>query len=241
MPDELEHSHDPSAIAARLARGPRANYLPDAVYGAIDGTVTTFAVVSGAIGANLSARVVLILGAANLLADGFSMAAGNYTASKAAAEQASRLRAQEERHIALDAPGETDEVREIFRKKGYADEALETLTRLVVSRRDVWIDLMLSEEYGIAASSRSPAWAAGVTFLAFAIAGLVPLAPFALGITDGPFIAIALTAIVFMLIGSLKSRWSDRSWWASGLETLAIGLLAAAVAYMVGALLARLI
>lgn len=241
MPEHLEHSHDPSAIAARLARGPRANYLPDAVYGAIDGTVTTFAVVSGAIGADLSARVVLILGAANLLADGFSMAAGNYTASKAAAEQASRLRAQEERHIALDTKGETDEVREIFRNKGYADEALETLTRLVVSRRDAWIDLMLSEEYGIAASSRSPASAAGITFLAFATSGLVPLAPFALGMTNAPVIAITLTVVVFVLIGSLKSRWSDRSWWASGLETLGIGLLAAAVAYMVGALLARLI
>jgi VIT1/CCC1 family predicted Fe2+/Mn2+ transporter len=76
MPD-LEHSHDRDAIAARLAEGPKASYLPDAVYGAINGTVTTFAVVSGAIGADLSSRVVLILGAANLLADGFSMAAGS--------------------------------------------------------------------------------------------------------------------------------------------------------------------
>ncbi len=77
MVPELEHSHEPDAIAARLAEGPKPNYLPDAVYGAIDGTVTTFAVVAGAIGADLSPRVVLILGAANLLADGFSMACGS--------------------------------------------------------------------------------------------------------------------------------------------------------------------
>ena len=176
MSNQLEHSHDRDAIALRLAEGPKPSYLPDAVYGAIDGTVTTFAVVSGAIGADLSARVVLILGAANLLAAGFSMAAGNFTATKAAADQAAKLRDQELRHIRLDMVGETREVREIFRAKGFTGEALETLTRLITSRRDVWVDLMLAEEYGISAASRSPLRAAAYTFLAFVAAGLVPLA-----------------------------------------------------------------
>jgi VIT1/CCC1 family predicted Fe2+/Mn2+ transporter len=54
------------------------HYLRDLVYGANDGIITTFAVVSGVAGAALEARTVLILGAANLLADGFSMGASNY-------------------------------------------------------------------------------------------------------------------------------------------------------------------
>jgi VIT1/CCC1 family predicted Fe2+/Mn2+ transporter len=240
MPD-LEHSHDRDAVAARLAQGPKANYLPDAVYGAIDGTVTTFAVVSGAIGADLSARVVLILGAANLLADGFSMAAGNFTATKSAADQAGKLREQELRHIRLDKEGETTEVREIFRAKGFTGEALETLTRLITSRRDVWVDLMLAEEYGISAASRSALHAASVTFLAFVAAGLVPLSPFLFDIPNAAVVAILLTALVFAAIGSIRSRWSARSWWACGLETLAIGMAAALVAYGVGALIARLV
>ncbi|MGD9924556.1 MAG: VIT1/CCC1 transporter family protein [Pseudorhodoplanes sp.] len=241
MPDQLEHSHDPDAIAQRLAQGPKANYLPDAVYGAIDGTVTTFAVVSGAIGADLSPRVVLILGMANLLADGFSMAAGNFTATKAAADQAAQLRDQELRHIRLDKDGETQEVREIFRAKGFAGEPLESLTRLITSRRDVWVDLMLAEEYGIGAASRSPVRAAGYTFLAFVVAGFVPLAPFLLAIPNAAMVAIVLTAFVFAAIGSIRSRWSARRWWACGLETLAIGMTAALVAYGVGALIARLV
>lgn len=241
MPDQLEHSHERDAIALRLAQGPKASYLPDAVYGAIDGTVTTFAVVSGAIGADLSSRVVLILGAANLLADGFSMAAGNFTATKAAADQAAHLRERELRHIRLDKDGETREVREIFRAKGFAGEPLDTLTQLITSRRDVWVDLMLAEEYGIGAASRSPLRAAGFTFLAFVAAGLVPLAPFLLGVPHATAIAVVLTAGVFAAIGSLRSRWSARSWWACGLESLTIGMIAALVAYGVGAVIGRLI
>ena len=73
----LEHSHTEQAIRARLARGPRSNYLRDWIYGGIDGAVTTFAIVAGVAGADLSAAVVLVLGFANLLADGFAMAASN--------------------------------------------------------------------------------------------------------------------------------------------------------------------
>ena len=57
-------------------------YLPEFIYGGIDGAVTTFAVVTGAIGASLSASIILILGLANLVADGFSMAISNYLSTK---------------------------------------------------------------------------------------------------------------------------------------------------------------
>jgi VIT1/CCC1 family predicted Fe2+/Mn2+ transporter len=151
------------------------------------------------------------------------------------------LREQELRHIRLDKEGETTEVREIFRAKGFTGEALETLTRLITSRRDVWVDLMLAEEYGISAASRSALHAASVTFLAFVAAGLVPLSPFLFDIPNAAVVAILLTALVFAAIGSIRSRWSARSWWACGLETLAIGMAAALVAYGVGALIARLV
>ena len=56
----------------------RGRYIRDVVFGANDGIVTTFAVVAGVAGAHLAPNVVLILGFANLFADGFSMAAGNF-------------------------------------------------------------------------------------------------------------------------------------------------------------------
>src|SRR5256885_14766091 len=79
----LEHDHSPEAIRKRLADGPRHNYLRDWIYGGIDGSVTTFAVVTGVTGSGLSTLVILIMGFANLVADGFSMAASNYLGTKA--------------------------------------------------------------------------------------------------------------------------------------------------------------
>ena len=77
---------DRRAAVTRLSR----HYLPDLVYGANDGIITTFAVVFGVIGAALSERVILILGFANLLADGFSMGASNYLARRSDVETAER-------------------------------------------------------------------------------------------------------------------------------------------------------
>jgi VIT1/CCC1 family predicted Fe2+/Mn2+ transporter len=241
MAPKLEHSHEPDAIALRLAAGPQPSYLPDAVFGAIDGTVTTFAVVAGAIGASLSPRVVVILGVANLLADGLSMAAGNFASTRAAREEATRLLHQEQRHIDADPEGEMAEIREIYRRKGFEGSALETITNLVTSRREVWIDIMLAEEYGAALSHRSPLRAGAMTFAAFVAAGALPLLPFILGLADAWPVAMVLTGITFFLIGSIRSRWSIRRWWAAGSETFLIGMIAAVVAYVVGYLIERMV
>lgn len=241
MSKEGEHSHDPKAIAERLSHGPNPSYLPDAIYGAIDGTVTTFAILAGAVGAELSSRVIIILGIANLVADGFSMAAGNFTATRTAIERAAHLREVEERHIAEDPAGERREVREIYRHKGFTGSALASITRLITSRRGVWIDTMLAEEYGIAADGRSPLRAAGATYAGFVAAGALPLLPFVFGMANSVTVATAASALVFFVIGSLKSRWGVQSWQASGLETLAIGMIAAGFAYVVGALIERLV
>ena len=123
----VEHSHEPADIERRLNDGPKISYLRDWVYGGIDGAVTTFAIVAGAVGANLSATIVLVLGVANLLADGFSMAAANYSGSKSENDDFNRLRQIEEKHIRLDPEGEREEVRQIYRNKGYDGEELETL------------------------------------------------------------------------------------------------------------------
>jgi hypothetical protein len=83
----MEHEHSPEAIQARLATEPRHTYLRDWVYGGIDGAVTTFAVVSGVLGADPSSGIVLVLRAANLVADGFSMAASNYVGRRTKGEE----------------------------------------------------------------------------------------------------------------------------------------------------------
>lgn len=230
----VEHGHSPAEIAARLADGPKVNYLRDWVYGGIDGAVTTFAIVAGVVGAGLSSRVVLILGVANLLADGFSMAAGNYSGTKAELDDYQRIRHMEERHIRLFPEGEREEIRQLFAAKGFSGNDLERAVDVITSSKRHWVDMMVAEEHGVPLADRSPTRAGLATFAAFLICGVVPLLPFLAGASASVTLSVAMTALVFFAIGSLKSRWSTVSWWWSGTETLFIGLAAAAVAYGVG-------
>ncbi|EFO29556.1 integral membrane protein [Roseibium sp. TrichSKD4] len=233
----LEHSHDPAAIEQRLSAGPKISYLRDWVYGGIDGAVTTFAIVAGAVGANLSATIVLVLGVANLLADGFSMAAANYSGTKSENDDFDRLQEIEDKHIRHDPEGEREEVRQIYRNKGYDGEELETLVSILTSRKAAWIETMMQEEYGLSSATRSPLKAAGSTFVAFVVCGSLPLLPFVIGMTASTQATIILTALAFFLIGSTKAKWSTQHWFWSGMETTVIGLSAAGIAYLVGYLL----
>jgi VIT1/CCC1 family predicted Fe2+/Mn2+ transporter len=233
----MEHDHSPEAIAARLAAGVRHNYLRDFVYGGIDGAVTTFAVVSGVVGANLSTRVILILGAANLLADGFSMAASNYLGTKADRDDHARLKAIEHRHIAEQPEGEREEVRQIARRQGLDGELLEQVVDRITRDPEIWVRTMLAGEYGLPLEIRSPLRAAAATFAAFLVCGLVPLLPFVLRAPQAFLLAAIATGVVFFAIGSGKSLWSLASWWRSGLDTLVVGAIAAGLAYAVGVLL----
>ncbi len=230
----LDHGHSPEEIAERIGGGPRASYLRDWIYGGIDGAVTTFAIVAGAVGASLEARIVLIMGVANLVADGLSMAAANFSATRAERADYRRLKRMEERHIETFPDGERAEVRAIFREKGFAGEDLDRVVGLITRNRRAWVDTMLAEEHGQGPTIARPFRAALATFGAFVLCGAVPLLPFVAGLPAAATLATAMTAGVFFAIGSLKSLWSTTHWAVSGLETLAVGLGAAGAAYAIG-------
>lgn len=232
MKQGLEHSHSQQAIQDRLAQGFRSNYLRDWIYGGIDGAVTTFAIVAGVVGADLSAAVVLILGFANLVADGFAMAAGNYSGTKAERDDYDRVLGIERRHIALEPEGEREEIRQIFAAKGFSGDDLERVVEVITSDPALWATTMATEEYGLSPTLRSPMLAALNTFAAFMICGCVPLVSY---LSTGGVIACVLsTGATFFVVGAVKSRWSPAGWLRSGLETLLIGMGAAVLAFAVG-------
>jgi len=236
----MEHEHTKEAIHERLAAGPGQSYLRDWVYGGIDGTATTFAIVAGVIGAHLSPGVIMILGGANLIADGFAMAAGSYLATRSECEEFHQAESVERRHIRTHPEGEREEVSEILRGLGIVGDLLDRVVTMVTADRDRWVGIMLHYEYGLPAVMRSPWRAAGSTFSAFLLCGLVPLLPFVMELKGAFLVASTVTGLMFALIGAVKSRWSIRPWWYSGLTTLAIGGGAAVVAYVVGAWLRTL-
>ncbi len=244
---ELKAEHTPAAVAARIAGDPGRSYLRDFVYGAIDGCVTTFAVVSGAIGAGLSSGVVIVLGFANLLADGFSMAVSNYLGTKADLQLLERARQIEESHVDTIPDGEEEEIRQIFAQKGFEGELLERVVKVIVADRKLWIETMLREEWGLSLTGPSPRNAAIVTFLAFVLVGLIPLLPFTLllplDVEDWILFVVSagMTAVTFFGVGALKSRYVAESWIRAGTETLLMGGGAATLAYIVGVLLRGLL
>ncbi|MGE3529822.1 MAG: VIT1/CCC1 transporter family protein [Methyloceanibacter sp.] len=240
-PRHLEHGHHPHDIAKRLREGPRVSYLRDWVYGGIDGTVTTFAVVAGVTGAALSSKALLILGAANLIADGFSMAAANYSGTKAEIEEYEQVRRMEERHVKFAPDGEREEIRQIFAAKGFSGEALESAVDVITGTPERWIETMMTEEHGLPPISRSPGRAALTTFLAFLLCGSIPLLPYVAGVPNSISISTLMTGATFFLIGSLRSRWSPAPWWRAGLETFGIGICAAGLAYLTGVIVAILV
>ena len=235
----MEHDHSTEGIKQRLQEGPQTSYLRDFIYGGIDGAVTTFAIVSGVVGGKLAASAVIILGVANLVADGFSMAAANYSGTRAEQEEYEQVRAMEYRHIREIPAGEREEVRQIYAAKGFEGRDLDRVVDVITSDSDRWVNTMLTEEFGLPSTVRSPWRAAWNTFLAFSICGFIPIAPFIFSMGSPFNTSIVLTGITFFAIGSYRSRFTLVSWWRAGTETLLIGSAAAAMAYGIGAVIER--
>jgi len=225
--------------------------IEDFVYGATDGAVTTFAIVAGVVGASLSPSVVLILGFANLFADGFSMAIGNYLSAKSRIEYVERQRKREEWEIENTTAQKIQEIKDIYSDKGFKGELLESIAKVITSKRKVWIDTIMEEKIGLAGNNNeNPIYKAITTFFAFYLVGLIPLIPFIyvyfvyfdlshlVNKIDNVFLySIIFTAISFFSIGLVKGKVVNKSPVRSGLNTLIIGGIAAVVAFLVGSLL----
>jgi VIT1/CCC1 family predicted Fe2+/Mn2+ transporter len=243
MTSFLEHEHDSESIAQRVWAKTEHSYLRDFVYGAIDGTVTTFAVVSGVAGAGLNSEIVIVLGLANLVGDGFSMAASNYLGTRTEEQLRDKAWAMERRHIRQVPEGEKEEVRQIFMKKGFEGEDLERAVEIITSDENRWIETMLVDELGVSLENPNPIKAAIMTFVAFCCVGLLPLLAFIYGFfiptepTSLYVLSTLITLLAFFLVGATKSFFVEQRWYWAGLETLFIGGTAALLAFIVGLLL----
>lgn len=216
-------------------------HFDDFIYGSIDGAVTTFAIVAGVVGASLSPGIILILGFANLFADGFSMAAANYQASKARNEYIEMKRKQEEWEIDNLEEQEKEEIRDIYSKKGFKDELLEEVVRIITSRRKVWVDTMMKEELGLIEDEKRPLDSSLSTFIGFNVIGIIPLIPFMIFIvlgldpnSDAFMYSTIFVVSAFFIVGVIKGKIVKKSKFRSGFYTIIIGGVAATVAYLIG-------
>lgn len=222
----------------RLTHAHFGNFLKDAVFGANDGIISTFAVVAAVAGAALSPITVVIVGLANLFADAFSMATSNYLGTKSDLALYRRERSIEEREVEEIPKEEEAEIKKILIEKGYWGEELEQMIRLMMKNKKFWVDFMMSEELGFGpARGIKPIKSGITTFVSFAIAGFLPISPylFARGVGQEIFLySLVATALALFFAGSLRSFFTGKYWFLSGLEMLFFGGIAAAIAYGIG-------
>ncbi len=221
-------------------------YLPEIVYGSIDGIVTTFAVVAGSAGADLSISIVLILGLANLFADGLSMSIGSYLSRKSEQDNYNKHLQIEQWEIENIPESERQEIEEIFRNKGFKGHELEMVVNRITSNKNVWLDTMMKDELGLTLEKKSPVKSGLATLAAFIIAGAIPLIAYVMTYTGklniDPFIlSAAATSLTFIFIGYIKTYVTKISLLRSIGETLVLGTAAASVAYLLGDVLERLL
>ncbi len=212
-------------------------YIHDIVYGANDGIVTTFAVVSGVTGADLAPYVVVIMGFANVLADGLSMGLGNYLSNRSRRDHYQRVYKEEAKEIEDIPEIEREEIRDVFRAKGFSGADLETVTAIITSNKKVWIDTMMREEHGMAPEDTDNAILhAFTTFFAFIFFGSIPVLPYLIPMSDASrfSVTIAATAVALLVVGLLRSWVTRERFFRGPLEILSIGAVCALVAYFVG-------
>ncbi len=215
-------------------------YIHDIVFGGNDGIVTTFAVVAGTVGAAMPDYVVIILGLANLLADGFSMGSGNFLSLKSEHDQYERLLKEEQEEIEKTPDLERAEIRYFYEKKGLKDKALDQMVEAATSDKKVWLDVMMNLEHNMTEGQTGKPFMHGiVTFIAFCIFGSIPLLPYLTGIAEGQrfLVAIASTLIALIILGSTRSYVTRERLIRGTLEVVSIGMAGAGIAYVVGALL----
>jgi VIT1/CCC1 family predicted Fe2+/Mn2+ transporter len=243
-----KRAHDQKYISAKEEhQQARGQYLKSLVYGGLDGIITTFAVVAGVTGASLSPVVILILGFANLIADGLSMAVGDYLSTMAENEYNQTERKREEWEVDHYPEGEKKEMIQLYRDKGMDPKDAVTITDILSKKKKAWVSVMMVEELGIVESEESPLRNALVTFFSFIAFGFIPLIAYVLSnflssIRSITFlIACILTGLTLFTLGAIKVKFTERNWFLSGLEMLLVGGIAASAAYGIGALVAMLV
>ena len=221
-------------------------YLKSWVYGGLDGIITTFAIVAGVVGANLSSAIILILGFANLLGDGISMAVGDYLSTKSEGEYYREEKKLEEKQARKDPKNELENIQAVLEKKGFDKNNAKKISLLISKNKDYQAETILQNEFGLSDGGIHPEKNAGVTFVSFLTFGMIPLLLFVVGaflnsIIPNAFLwASVLSGIAMFSLGAIKSKVTNKNWIRSGGETLLVGGVAATAAYFVGETLSKI-
>lgn len=222
------HDHrDPHRHTSRLA---------DVILGGQDGLVNTLGVILGVAAATQDTRIVIAAGLAATFAESISMGAVAYTSTLANDELYLSEREREYRHIHLTPDVEIEEIRDIYRKKGFEGKTLEKIVEVITSNPDVWVNVMMSEELQMTPPEKTSTFRTALIVGFSALAGsLIPLFPFFFwNVSWSIGIAIVIAALTLFFVGIYKARITVGKPLRSGIQMAVIGTVSALAGYIVG-------
>lgn len=230
-PDAIGHEH-PDVTGG---------WLRPAVFGAMDGLVSNFALIMGVVGGTSAGdtKPIVLAGLAGLAAGAFSMAAGEYTSVASQSEFALAQIEIERDEIRDNNGAEMAELASMYVDKGVDEDVAREMAAQIHKDPEKAVRVHAREEFGVDVDDlASPMLAAVSSFLAFAVGALIPLMPYLLGV-QSPWLAIGISLTALFGCGALVTRLTSRSWWFGGVRQLLLGGSAAGLTYLVGEAVGR--
>lgn len=215
--------------------------LRDLVLGLNDGLVASFAVTSGLAGAAASGLLVVMAGLAEMLGGAISMGLASFISVRSHVEFYQSEIERERVEMEKWPEREREEIRHIYRAKGFSGPLLEQVVEHITADPERWRNVMMREELGLTGEFDSPLHSGLTVGAAYLLGATVPVLPYlfvrpAIGI----LVSAALAVFALFTIGALKATITTRSWWRSGLESALTGAIAAAATFAAGRLFSYL-
>ncbi|HLD89294.1 MAG TPA: VIT1/CCC1 transporter family protein [Candidatus Nanoarchaeia archaeon] len=238
---EAVRKHIDEKLKEKQAKEPwhftEGGFLREATFGISDGIVTTLALVAGVTGATTESKIIVVAGLAGTFASAISMGLGSYISTKSQQEFYRSEIARESREIEETPEQEKEELRELYRRKGFNKREIEMIVKRIGSDKKIMLKLMMDEELGLGSQSFESPVKNGLTIgIADLLAAMIPVLPFFFTAPATALaIAVALSMLVLFLTGVYKTKFTRKSWIKSGLETMMVGAIATIVSYWLGA------
>ncbi|MBA3907081.1 MAG: VIT1/CCC1 transporter family protein [Pseudonocardiales bacterium] len=209
-------------------------WLRAGVFGAMDGLVTTIALVAGVGGGGANRSAIILTGMAGLVAGAFSMALGEFASVGAQNDAVAHEVTVERDEIARYPDGEMAELAEMYVRMGLSRPTADAVAREVHADPELAVKVHITQELGLDPDDQPSPWTAAISsFIAFSIGGIFPLVSYLLG-SSSLVAALLVGAVGLFVAGAITSRFTTRNWWLAGLRQLMFGAIAAGATYLVG-------
>ncbi len=215
------------------------NSLRDVILGGQDGLVNALGIILGIVAAGGNNSILLATVFAAAAAESISMGAVVYTSALSQKAYYDAERKREEKEVEKVPEKEREEIREIYRNKGFSEDSLEEIVKVITSNKKIWVDTMMAEELHIEpVDTKDILKSSVIVTVATTIGHLIPVIPFLFGLEQHEMLAISIviSGLTLFAVGAYQAITLVGSWWKTGLKLVAIGLGAALIGYIIARL-----